>query len=90
MAVKLELRIIDALARTESDWRTVPSLSRQLEVEESKIKKTLDSMADIVRRPVGYKRHPEEESYYRLVNRGYTWQEKLRIALAIMARNPHY
>ncbi|WP_156368183.1 hypothetical protein [Aeromicrobium sp. Leaf289] len=83
---KLPTRVRTALANSDADWRSVASLAQQLEVDETSVRDAVRVLGDAVRAPVRPRRG--EEEWLRLSSLGYTWQEKIRIALSIIARRP--
>jgi hypothetical protein len=79
-------RVRSALQSSTVDWRTPPSLARQLGVSEAEIRSALKEMAAEVRHPIAAR--DAELDYYRLSNLGKTWQERVRWLLLLLGRTP--
>lgn len=79
-------RVRKALQESTVDWRTPPSLADELEVSEIEVRKALESMGDAVRQPIAAS--GDELNYFRLSERGKTWQERLRWVLLAIGRTP--
>lgn len=77
-------RIVSALGRSSSDWRTVQSLAAELRVSETAVREAIASLGLRVRTPVRPK--PNEVDWIRLHGRGMTWGERTRVFLAILGR----
>lgn len=79
-------RVRKALEESTVDWRTPTSLATELEVSEIEVRKALASMGSEVRQPLAAS--GDELNYFRLSERGKTWQERLRWLLLAIGRTP--
>lgn len=69
-------RLIEALADSATDFRTVSSLADQLGVPVATVKHELDRLGpEVVRRPLGQEKHYPD--WYRLTEKGPTRQERM-------------
>ena len=77
-------RVLGALSKSEADWRTPASLSRELGVSELEIRTAVEDLGDLVRRPVAARK--SEKDYVLLVERVMTPGERIRNMLSLAGR----
>jgi len=74
-----------ALTETQSDFRTIDSLARQLRMSRQDVVSSIQKLGHDVRRPVHQK--SGEAELYRWAARGLTSRERIRGLIAIVARD---
>ncbi|GAA1928161.1 hypothetical protein GCM10009737_32520 [Nocardioides lentus] len=82
--VTVKDQALRVLEKTESDWRSISSIARQVGASESAVARALAGAPE-VRHPLAPSR-PEDYRLYRLVERGLTRREKLRLWLLVLSR----